>query len=67
MYASLRRVLWYTVDLANSCVKVDYPGTFSDLEDLVEDGSMPRSVLKEFLLSGAVRTYFPRSIAFPTY
>ncbi|KAI9871908.1 MAG: hypothetical protein M1830_002301, partial [Pleopsidium flavum] len=32
---------------------VDQPGTFSDLEDLVRGGSIPISLVKEFLASGA--------------
>lgn len=38
--------------------KVDYSGAISsEFEGLVEDPTIPKDLLKEFLASGAVRTF----------
>lgn len=39
--------------------KVDYSGTLSrEFDDLMEDPSIPKKLLKDFLVSGAVRKSF---------
>ena len=56
MYAPEKRAVILFLQLI-AAYKVDYSGTISsEFEDLVEDRSIPKEVLKEFFASGAVRT-----------
>ena len=42
--------------------KVDYLGMSSDLDDIVEDLSVPKRLFKEFLATGAVRNPLRKSL-----